>query len=137
MDNKKFALFIVAIVVILYLLYKYNSSYDLDVEKFDNSVNVQTQQTQIQTKPVFGVYYTEWCGYSQQFLSQLNNGVGQAIQNAGAELKLVDCDKDKQTCSKYNVEGFPTLILHSSKGDVHYSGQRTAEEIANFIKNNK
>lgn len=132
MNNRKFALFIVAIIIILYLLYKYNNSSDLDVENLDTV----TQDT-IQTKPVLGVYYTEWCGYSQQFLSQLNNGVGQAIQNAGAEIKLVDCDKDKETCSKYNVEGFPTLMLHSSKGNIHYTGQRNAESIVNFINNNK
>jgi thioredoxin-like negative regulator of GroEL len=131
MNIKKFALFVVGIVVILYLIYKYDQN-DLDVEKLEN---VSSESTEV--KPTIGVYYTEWCGYSQQFLSQLNNGVAKSIQDAGANVKLVDCDKDKETCAKYNVEGFPTIILHSSKGDLHYNGARSGEAIVGFINNNK
>lgn len=135
MDNKKFALFVVGVVVILYLIYKYNQN-DLDVEKLEN---VSSETSEI--KPTIGVYYTEWCGYSQQFLSQLNNGLSKSIQDAGADVKLVDCDDTtnggKALCAKYNVEGFPTIILHSSKGDLHYNGARSADTIVAFINSNK
>jgi thioredoxin-like negative regulator of GroEL len=134
----KHVLFVIAVVVILYLIYQHNKK----DEKMTNDITVKpvVQSAQVpasNSAPVLGVYYTEWCGYSQQFVDQLNNGVGEAIEKAGAKVKLVDCEKDKETCAKYDVQGFPTLLLHTSKGVVPYNGHRSGEAIAEFIAQNK
>ncbi len=136
----KHVLIIVAVVVVLYLLYKYNGS-----EKFSNDVyapvaltaSSQQAASQQASSPTLGVYYTEWCGYSQQFLSQLKNGLQSDIEKTGTKVVLVDCEKDKQTCAKYNVEGYPTLLLHTAKGPVPYQGARSAADITAFIKQNQ
>ncbi len=139
----KHVLIIVAVVVVLYLLYKYNGS-----EKFSNDVyapvassqqvaSASTSSQQASGSPTLGVYYTEWCGYSQQFLSQLKNGLQSDIEKTGTKVVLVDCEKDKQTCAKYNVEGYPTLLLHTSKGPIPYNGSRSAADITAFIKANQ
>lgn len=126
----KHVLIVVGIIVILYFIYKYNKKSSKHIEQLDNVTTSQSQQ------PIFGVYYTEWCHYSQDFLKQLSSGLSDAIQKTGVQVQLVDCDKDSATCSKYNVQGFPTLLLHTSNGTIHYDGQRDEQSIINFIKSN-
>ncbi len=131
----KHVLIVVAVIVILYLLYKYNGS-----EKFSTTssdVTTAPAAPSAPLAPTLGVYYTEWCGYSRQFLSQLNGGLQAEIEKTGTKVVLVDCEKDKATCAKYNVEGFPTLLLHTAKGPVPYNGSRSAEDIVKFIKSNQ
>ena len=130
----KHIVFIIVAVVILYLIYKQHEKN----EKMTNEVEQSVQNSQsTNTEPTLGVYYTEWCGYSRQFLDQLKNGTGSAIQKAGAKIELIDCEKDKETCAKYEVQGFPTLLLHTSKGVLPYNGNRSGEAIGEFITQNK
>ena len=56
---------------------------------------------------------------------------------AGAKIELIDCEKDKEMCAKYEVQGFPTLLLHTSNGVVPYNGNRSGEAIAEFVTQNK
>ena len=155
MKNDKLFLIAVGTIVILYLLYKYNKLSDFDTEKLDNvkplsetksvplaetkSVQLAETKTEIDNStPIIGVYYTDWCGYSQQFLEKINNGVGEAIEKAGARVLLVDCDKAEETCAKYKIRGFPTILFHSPDGNtVPYNGARDGDSIAAFINKHK
>ena len=136
----KHVLFVIAIIVILYLIYKHNKKDEsmTNEQPTQQATQQATQPMQVQNSgPVLGVYYTEWCGYSKQFIDQLKNGTGASIEKAGAKIQLVDCEKDKETCAKFEVQGFPTLLLHTSKGVVPYNGNRSGEAIAEFITQNK
>jgi thioredoxin-like negative regulator of GroEL len=132
----KHVLFVIAVIVILYLIYKHNKKDESMTNEQPTQQATQPMQATNNT-PVLGVYYTEWCGYSKQFLDQLKNGTGASIEKAGAKIQLVDCEKDKETCAKFEVQGFPTLLLHTSKGVVPYNGNRSGEAIAEFITQNK
>ena len=136
----KHVYFIIAAIVILYLIYQHHKK-DEKMTNGDNTIEA-TQATQVtqssqENQPVLGVYYTEWCGYSRQFIDQLKNGTGSAIQKTGAKIELIDCEKDKEMCAKYEVQGFPTLLLHTSNGVVPYNGNRSSDAIAEFITQNK
>ncbi len=135
----KHVLFVIVAVVILYLIYQHNKKNEQMTTDAIAQPAVQSNQVAPASNntPVLGVYYTEWCGYSQQFLDQLKNGVGEAVEKAGAKVQLVDCEKDRETCAKYDVQGFPTLLLHTSKGVVPYNGHRSGDAIAEFIAQNK
>jgi thioredoxin-like negative regulator of GroEL len=125
-------LLVIAAVVILYFIYKKNENMT------EGDIKTQsTQSTQSTETPTLGVYHTEWCGYSKQFIDQLKNGTGSSIQKAGAKIELIDCEKDKEMCAKYEIQGFPTLLLHTSKGVVPYNGNRSEDSIAEFITQNK
>jgi thioredoxin-like negative regulator of GroEL len=128
----KHVYFIIAVVVILYFIYRYTKNNEKMTEG-----DIKTQHTQSTETPTLGVYYTEWCGYSKQFIDQLKNGTGATIQKTGAKIELIDCEKDKEMCAKYEVQGFPTLLLHTSKGVLPYNGNRSGDSIAEFITQNK
>lgn len=84
------------------------------------------------------LYYTTWCGYSKAFAPEWQN-LKEYVKTSVINLKLTehDCDKEADLCEKYNVPGFPTIILHTTSGkSIHYSGDRTIEGILNFVKDN-
>ena len=54
--------------------------------------------------------------------------------NIPVKLEAIDCDRNPQMASKYNVSGFPTLILEVNNKPIEYQGQRRSENIITFIK---
>jgi len=140
----------VAILLVLYLLYNFNKKYDVSSESnsmnnqyknnnIDNNIdnNIHNSPDKKEERVKLGVYYTDWCGYSKQFLNELENGLGDDIHQNGADIVLVDCEKNKDVCNAMGVEGFPTLILHTSNGNINYDGERNSSSIIEFIRNNK
>jgi thioredoxin-like negative regulator of GroEL len=125
----------ILLLVFLYFLYK---KYSENMDKISNPEQKSTQSSNLDNldKPTLGVYYTEWCGYSRQFLDKLNNGLLDDLQNTGVNVKLVDCDKDKQTCADLGIQGFPTLLLHKNNKIIPYNGHREKNDILDFVKNN-
>ena len=48
-------------------------------------------------------------------------------------VNLLEC-----LCSKYNIQGFPTILLHTSATNkVVYNGDRSGDAIAQFVNDNK
>jgi hypothetical protein len=139
----KYALIAVAILIILYLLYNFNKKSTEIVQpktlESDIGETIEKESVAVVTENdvKLGVYYTDWCGYSRQFLGQLQNGLGQSIENAGASVVLVDCEKNKDVCNSLQIEGFPTLILHTNRGNIPYKGQRDESSIVSFVKSVK
>lgn len=124
---------VIVIVVVLYILYKNNQ------ENLENdNTKVQKEQLENNNSPILGVYYTEWCGYSQQFLRALQNDIIPALEqnklDKAFQIKLVDCDKHKEECAKNNVPGFPTLILHKDNSNIPYDGDRSPDDLIHFLK---
>jgi len=141
----KYALVIGAIFIILYILYNYNkkSTETTEVKKqenkqeernhIDNVDNVDNITTESKVTKKLGVYYTDWCGYSTQFLKQLESGLSDKLKKNEVDVVLVDCEKNKDVCNAMGIEGFPTLILHTSKGNIIYNGERDNNSILKFV----
>lgn len=127
MSDFKFVLLVIIILFILYLLYRYTQNNKSD-NKIENLEDIKNNKT-------LGVYYTDWCGYSRQFIQQLDSGLKNELNKENIEVKLIDCEKDKTMCAKYNIEGFPTLLVHIDDKIIPYNGQRDNNSIINFIKN--
>lgn len=126
MPEYKLVIIIIVFLLILYLLYRYiqNNNNNNKIEKLED----------IKNKKTLGVYYADWCGYSRQFLQQLDNSLKNELNKENIEVKLIDCEKDKNMCAKYNIEGFPTLLVHKNDKVILYNGQRDNKSIVDFIK---
>ena len=77
MLSVKYAMIIIAIFIILYFLYNYNkkSTEIIEIKKQENKQdeenNIENMTSESKITKKLGVYYTDWCGYSKQFLKQL------------------------------------------------------------------
>ena len=84
------------------------------------------------------VYYAPWCRYSIEFLEEWNKNLLPAVKNASdintkVIFEAINCDENKEICNK--IEGYPTIILYTSDGNVNeYTGERTTEEILKYVR---
>ena len=124
------------VIILLYFLYKKNQENLEDTTKdVENESDVHNSNT-----PILGIYYTDWCGYSQQFLRALKEDIIPALQqnnlDKAFQIKLVDCEKHKEECAKNNIPGFPTLLLHKNNSVINYEGDRSPNDVIKFLKQN-
>jgi len=132
MKNINLAILLVLFILLIYFIYKNQENF-----KLKNTNKNTEKKSENPSSLILGVYYTDWCGYSRDFLKQLEGGLKKKLENEGITIRLVDCDKNKDACNKYKIEGFPTLLLHTDKNVIHYNGNRTDVDLLDFIKSNK
>lgn len=82
------------------------------------------------------LFYADWCGHCKRFKPVFDGELKSLVSNSKipVELEAIDCDKNPQIASKYNVSGFPTLILEVNNKPIEYQGNRSSENIIGFIK---
>ena len=88
-------------------------------------------------KKTFLFFYTDWCSYCSRYKSthkKLTAYINKNMPNV--TVKDIDCDKNEDLVKKYGIEGFPTLILESNGKSVTFTGEKTLENLIQFIKNN-
>ena len=140
--NSKYVLVVVMILAILYLLYRNSSeSYSTCARRnqpdtHDSVTMHQNDETKSSASKKLVVHHTTWCGYSRQHLNQMKQGLEKKLNDVGVKVEYIDCDKDKEACVRAGVRGYPTLILHTEKGAVRYNGNRSEQDLLNFVKSN-
>ena len=81
------------------------------------------------------LYYTEWCGASQQFKPVWSRFITDA--KPSVRCTAIDCDKDDKVCRDNQIKGYPTVILHKADGrNIAFTGARTVESLNDFVKRN-
>ena len=129
-QNLKYVLIAVLVSGILYLLYN-NKLESLNQE----SKTEQKILPESKSSTKLGVYYTNWCGYSQRFNKDLDNGLEKEVNQLNVSVERIDCDKNKNLCQSLGVPGYPTILLHKENETIQYEGDRSRTDLLNFIEN--
>ena len=82
------------------------------------------------------LFYADWCGHCKRFKPVFDGELKKMVSTSKipVELEAIDCDQNPQIASKYKVSGFPTLILEVNNKPIEYQGNRTSDNIIEFIK---
>uniref|UniRef100_A0A9I9DKH0 protein disulfide-isomerase n=1 Tax=Cucumis melo TaxID=3656 RepID=A0A9I9DKH0_CUCME len=102
-----------------------NASEELNSRNFDELV--------IKSKDLWIVeFFAPWCGHCKRLAPEWKK----AAKNLKGKVKLghVDCDAEKSLMSRFNVQGFPTILVFGADKDspIPYEGARTASAIESF-----
>jgi len=79
-------------------------------------------------------FNTEWCGYSKKFQPIWNTFANSIIEADNIEAINVNCDDNKELCKKYNIPGYPTVVIENNDTVKIYDGPRTVEGLKNATK---
>lgn len=98
-------------------------------EKFENLENFEDS-----AKPNMVLFYAPWCPHCKSMMGdwkRLRNRVGPKM-----EVIDVNCDEQPEMAEKYNVNGFPTIILFKNGKKIHFEGPRKLQNFLQFVKEN-
>lgn len=100
-------------------------------EKFDK---VSKDKTKIK---VFN-FNTSWCGWSKRFQPEWEEFSKRVKSNpklSHVEALDIKCDDDKNElmCEKYEVPGYPFIIVEINNKRTQYNGERTADALIKHV----
>lgn len=124
MMNNRYAILILLLVVVGgYFLFKWCQNKKSPFEMFSGGAKLY-------------FFSASWCGYCKRFKPEWEKL--KAEPNLGVQLEEVDCSNEAPALAReYNVKGFPTIILVNGSNKVTYEGERSANAIISFIKDNQ
>jgi thioredoxin-like negative regulator of GroEL len=78
------------------------------------------------------------CGHCQNFKPTWQQLMNKYSQDNSVELIEVSVDQNPEIVSKYKIRGFPTILMEiDGKPKQTYQGNRSAEDVTNFIESFK
>lgn len=117
--------FIVILSIVLISVYKTSNSIE---EKFAEIPSEQNNKIK-----VFN-FNTSWCGWSKRFQPEWDNFQQETKSNpllTNIEAHDIKCDMDENNsmCEKYQVPGYPYVVIEDSNGVRQYNGPRTKDAL--------
>jgi thiol-disulfide isomerase/thioredoxin len=80
-------------------------------------------------------FNTSWCKYSVNFQSEWNTFSNSLKTSDGIKAIDVKCDddKNKDLCQKFNIPGYPTVVIESDDNVDIYDGTRTSQHLRKYL----
>lgn len=102
----------------------------LDSQNFDKIVKDTS-------KDVLVEFYAPWCGHCKRLAPDYEIVANAFAGDDHVVVAKIDCDAHKETCSSYEVSGYPTLkwFGKDSKEGVKYEGPRDVDAFVSYINN--
>ena len=107
---------------------KYKKKY-LDLKNRQN----HTQTGGSDNKANLILFKAEWCGHCQNF-----KPTWESLQKNISNVNFItyDADSNESEMQKYNVEGFPTLMLEKDQKLIEFNKERNIDNILEFVNEN-
>ena len=80
-------------------------------------------------KPAMVLFYAPWCGHCKKAMPEWENAAGESDVTAYVK---VNCDEERNLCSQYGVQGYPTIKFFGGGKVEDYSGARTSSSFVSF-----
>jgi thiol-disulfide isomerase/thioredoxin len=132
-NNKNLVIAIIITIVISFVVYNFYFKKSIissfDKTPIDNNYN-ESYNFSNDVKIIN--FNTSWCGYSKQFQPVWDEFTSKMN---GKNIKVIDmkCDENEELCAKFNVPGYPSVILFKGEQQISYDGERTVKDLEEFV----
>jgi len=103
-----------------------------------NKLSTSNFDTFISSTPLSLVeFFAPWCGHCKQLAPKYEAAASELSSNGDIKLGAVDCTEEKDLCSKYGVQGYPTLKIFTkdtTTTPADYKGGRETADIVSYMK---
>lgn len=121
--------------VVAYFVYK---NYFLPQAKPSYIENNEYEQKDEVGIATIYLFYTTWCPHCkkakpewEKFKNEYNERI---INGKTLQFEEVDCDKDEETASRFNVEGYPTVKLVIGEQIIEFDAKPTYDTLVQFVE---
>jgi protein disulfide-isomerase-like protein len=133
-NNIKKVLLLVGVLIVLFLLHKqfFNKEGMTTLNKENIDQTVSQQKTAV-------LFYADWCGHCKKLMPTWDKIGEELDENSPVVLAKFDCSKSaedknqQQVMKKYNVKGFPTILLFENGKVKEFEQERNEENIKSFL----
>lgn len=101
----------------------------LDDDNFDDAVS--------QHEFLLVEFYAPWCGHCKKLAPEYSAAAKTLSADkdfSNSKLAKIDATAAKNSATRFDIKGFPTLIFFKSGNKVEYNGGRSADDIVTWIK---
>ena len=91
-----------------------------------------------QAGPTVMIFKADWCGHCKKAAPEFQRLAAGPLALSGgrsATVKILDADADKEEMKKYNVRGFPTIMIINGSDTTEDPGERTYDGVVEFLNN--
>lgn len=82
-------------------------------------------------------FYTDWCPHcktARPIWDDFKKEIGDSIiKDTKIKFMEIDCEKNGQEAEKFNVEGYPTIILVHGNKVIEYDAKTSKESLHQFL----
>jgi len=80
-------------------------------------------------------FYAPWCGHCKKLAPVWSELADSLAANDQVSIDMIDCQRNAETCQKYDVRGYPTLLWFSGGKKVgQFQSHRTLENLQGFVE---
>tara|TARA_Y100000814_G_scaffold276695_1_gene237116 strand:- start:341 stop:817 length:477 start_codon:yes stop_codon:yes gene_type:complete len=132
-------IFVVAAILISTAVYYYKNYIKEKIKKdyVPNKEFVTGPRPDDVTTATLYFFYTDWCPHCKTakpiwktFKEQIGNNI---IKDKKIKFVEVDCEKNGKVAEKYEVTGYPTIILTHGNKVIEYDAKTSIESLHQFL----
>jgi protein disulfide-isomerase-like protein len=95
----------------------------------------ESESFQVEDEARLVLYYAPWCPHCKHFMGEWENlGTSQNVNGVEVKVEKIDCQENAEVAERENIEGFPTVKLHSKNGSMEYNGARNADAVILWLQ---
>ena len=122
-------LFVILIVLYYFYTTQLKEGFEVKHDKLEEYISPD--------KTSLVLFYADWCGHCKK-LKPTWKECSEKAKKDGLNMVQINVgegtDKDKELCEKYEIDGYPTIILFKNGKATPYNGPRTEDGFINALK---
>lgn len=113
----------------------YKEKCDYTCKKRYNISNIKNMNGGGVSKPTVYLFKADFCGHCKNF-KPIWDKLQLKYKREDIDFITYDSDKNGDMMGKYNVMGFPTIIMETKDGLKEFDDMRTIDKLSKFIDSN-
>ena len=85
-------------------------------------------------KKVIYFFHAKWCSHCVKTMPVIEELLKEYENNSNVKFKLIDEADNEEMLKKFNIQSFPTIIMNKDGQNYKFEGQRTKQNLKNFIE---